>query len=150
AELEGLSNHRFETLYLDENKLQDLHALKDMTSLKELTLETNALNENALVVIGQLPELQDAVISDNEFPGRALKHLYGMHNLKSLRVIDCPNVTAGDVNKLREALPGALILAKSLEKSVPETAYQLLLQENSLSMHGNLDEADQKFDEAMK
>ena len=105
AEIEPLRVTRLTELQLRGSKLEDLHALKGMSGLRNLALSENPLNADGMKVIATLTGLQTLRLDKSPVHDSDLHYLNGLANLTNLDLTDCLNLTAPAVDNLRKALP---------------------------------------------
>jgi hypothetical protein len=79
-----------------------------MAKLDTLNISKTKVTGAGFAELAKLPNLVSLVATDLPLTDESLVHLYGLKSLKFVH-IQATNVTAGGVQKLREALPQANI-----------------------------------------
>lgn len=86
--------------------LDGIKAVSSLKQLRELIICGNSnIDDRALKYLNQLDHLEILDLSRTQISDKGLRHLSGMINLKTLRIIDCPRLTAKGDTLLGIALP---------------------------------------------
>jgi len=108
-DLEPIANLQLQTLDAHENDLHDLHALKNMQSLKSLDLGFCSINSDGIAVISQLPNLDFLNLDGCEFGAGSWKKLTVLKKLKTLQLHGCRGILPAEMEELKKELPGCAV-----------------------------------------
>lgn len=106
SRLQNLNN-----LHVNQTGIEDkdLPLLKDISNLSKLLIGSPQLTENTLMqILSDLNQLTQLQIFDVSLTNEGTAVLTGMNNLKQIRLIRT-DVSDANVNRLKQALPGAEI-----------------------------------------
>jgi hypothetical protein len=144
SELECISDLKLTTLASADNKLKDLHALKNMKTLIHLDVSGCPINKNGLAVISALPNIWRLHLAGTPISDSDLYALRNMRSLAYLSLYSCPNVTNQGISQLQKWLPKCAI--KYGEDVERELGFSDIMRlEASLVSDGEYDEADLAF-----
>lgn len=149
ADIEPISKMKLQKLNLSYNPVRDLHAIRNMNSLVELTLDYSQVNRDGLKVAATLPNLTALRVSGTTIFDADLPLLYSLKRLEELGLSECKNVSPAGVAKIRQVLPGCTVQTISPVKGFHETGVSdLKTVEEGLMRQKEYGEADlalQKF-----
>jgi hypothetical protein len=107
--LESLSGLRLQDLTLTGDPVRNLHAIKNTQSLSLLNVSETPIDHQGMKVIGNLSNLKVLRFNKTKISDADLPYLYGLTKLQQLSLMDCPNVSAPAVDKLRQKLPNCFM-----------------------------------------
>jgi serine/threonine protein kinase len=110
--LEKIDNLTLEKLNISSTGIKDLHALRNMPTLRALDCSNTHINLAGTEVIGHLTNLETLKLENTSLKDDALKNLYGLSKLKSLDLASTL-FSEGAVAELRRKLPGATVVFSS-------------------------------------
>ncbi len=117
--LENLSDLPLVALKVPDTRVRDLHALKNMKTLRALELSRANLNHNAFTILHHLPNLTHLKLDGTPVTDDELLELYTLKNLKSLSLKNCKLLSEKAVSALRKNLPDCKILPEGLPSAGP-------------------------------
>jgi len=110
-DLEPIQNLKLETLDAHENELHDLHALKNMQTLKCLDVSSCGINSDGILLISNLTNLDTLNLDGCDFIAGDWKKLTALKKLKSLQLHGCRGIGPTDLEALKKELPACAVAA---------------------------------------
>jgi len=104
AGLRYIADAQLTLLNVSATQVNDLQALRKITSLKRLLLGRTPVSHKGVQVAASLPNLQELDLSGTKIDNKDLELLSNCHNLRKLVLSDCPNITAEAIRNLHEKL----------------------------------------------
>lgn len=91
---------------------EQMHNLQRLKKLYKLNMRRCNLTDECLKELAPMTSIQELEIDSNDFTDKGLEHLKGLKILRMLRMQNCRNITSAGVDRLRKALPNAVIETK--------------------------------------